>query len=99
MFNFIAPSLSRRSPSVAPVSQPENARGLAALLLAAAVAALAVVADQLIDTWADGHLFLAWIAMWVGVFAGSLLLTGSAKRLYQRAHRVLKRRSANPFSQ
>jgi len=63
----------------------ENARGLAAMLLAAAVAALAVVADQLIDTWADDHLLLAWILMWTVVFAGSLLLTGTARRLSLRA--------------
>jgi len=43
------------------------------------------VADQLIDTWADNHLFLAWILMWTVVFAGSLLLTGTARRLGQRA--------------
>ncbi len=65
--------------------QLENARGLAAMLLAAAVAALAVVADQLIDTWADDHLLLAWILMWTVVFAGSLLLTGTARRLGLRA--------------
>ena len=63
----------------------ENARGLAAMLLASAVAALAVVADQLIDTWADDHLLLAWILMWTVVFAGSLLLTGTARRLSLRA--------------
>ncbi|MEY5098955.1 MAG: hypothetical protein RJA36_1674 [Pseudomonadota bacterium] len=63
----------------------ENTRGLAAMLLAAAVAALAVVADQLIDTWADNHLFLAWLLMWTVVFAGSLLLTGTARRLSLRA--------------
>jgi len=62
----------------------ENARGLAALLLAASVAALAVVADQLIDTWADGHLMLAWIVLWAVVFMGSLLLTGSIRRISAR---------------
>jgi hypothetical protein len=61
----------------------ENSRGLAAMLLAAAVAALAVVADQLIDTWADGHLMLAWIVLWSVVFVGSLLLTGTARRASQ----------------
>ena len=66
-------------------SRPENARGLAALLLAAAVAALAVVADQLIETWIDDHLFLAWVALWAVVFAGSLLLTGTMRRMSIRA--------------
>lgn len=72
-------------PSSQPAASPENARGLAALLLAASVAALAVVADQLIETWIDDHLFLAWVAMWAVVFAGSLLLTGTARRMSARA--------------
>ncbi len=72
-------------PSRPLASKPENARGLAALLLAAAVAALAVVADQLIETWIDDHLFLAWVALWAVVFAGSLLLTGTIRRMSARA--------------
>lgn len=68
-----------------PSTKPENARGLAALLLAASVAALAVVADQLIETWLDDHLFLAWVALWAVVFAGSLLLTGTVRRMSARA--------------
>lgn len=74
-----------RDPSSQPAASPENARGLAALLLAASVAALAVVADQLIETWIDDHLFLAWVAMWAVVFSGSLLLTGTARRMSARA--------------
>lgn len=79
-------TLTSRSydPSSQPVTRPENARGLAALLLAASVAALAVVADQLIETWIDDHLFLAWVAMWAMVFAGSLLLTGTIRRTSTR---------------
>lgn len=86
---YLATSLSHTADSQhngpATAHKAENARGLAALLLAASVAALAVVADQLIDTWADNHLFLAWTALWAVVFAGSLLLTGSARRLSRRA--------------
>ena len=78
--------------TTAPARQPvENARGLAAMLLAAAVSALAVVADQLIDTWADGHLMLAWIALWSVVFIGSLLLTGTASRVGQKLMSALNR--------
>jgi hypothetical protein len=62
-----------------------SARALAALLLAAAVAALVVLADRLIDTWADGHLFLAWVALWVVIFAGSALFAGTASRLARKA--------------
>lgn len=69
--------------------QFDGARGLAAVLLAAAVAALVVVADRLISTWADGHLLLAWVFLWVVIFAGSVLLAGTARRLAQRAMRSL----------
>ncbi len=79
----ITATLSQRSYQSS--SKPANARGLAALLLAASVAALAVVADQLIETWLDDHLFLAWVALWAVVFAGSLLLTGTVRRMSARA--------------
>lgn len=69
--------------------QFDGARGLAAVLLAAAVAALVVVADRLISTWADGHLLLAWVLLWVVIFAGSALLAGTARRLAQRTMRSL----------
>lgn len=59
-------------------------RMLAATLLAAAVAALAVVADRLVSTWSDGDLMATWLALWGVVFAGSLLLAGTARRVAQR---------------
>ncbi|WP_342133003.1 hypothetical protein [Hydrogenophaga sp. OTU3427] len=62
----------------------DGARGLAALLLAAVVAALVVVADQLIDTWADGHVFLVWVLLWAVVFAATLVFAGTARRMAQR---------------
>lgn len=58
-----------------------SSRPLAATLLAASVAVLAVAADQLIDRWADEHLFAAWVGLWAVVFAGVLLLAGTARRL------------------
>lgn len=65
-------------------SRPAGARGLAALLLAAGVAALVVLADQLISTWADGHLLLAWVMLWVVIFAGMALLADTARSLARR---------------
>ncbi len=70
-----------------PKSTSGEARGLATLLLAAVVAALVVVADRVIDTWADGHLLLAWVMLWAVVFAGSALFAGTARRV---AIRTLK---------
>lgn len=63
----------------------ESARGLAAMLLAAVVAAMVVVADRLISTWADGQLFLAWVFLWVVVFAGMALFADTARSLARRA--------------
>ncbi len=51
------------------------------MLLAAMVSALLVVADQLIDTWAEGHLMLAWIALWVVGFAAVAVFAGAARKL------------------
>ncbi|UBQ05148.1 hypothetical protein LCC91_11460 [Tepidimonas taiwanensis] len=61
-------------------------RALATLLLAAGVAALAVVTDRLVDTWADGHLFAAWVLMWAVVFLGSVVLASPARHA---AHRLI----------
>ncbi len=56
-------------------------RGLAAVLLAALVSALVVVADQLMETWADGHLLAAWVLLWVVGFAALALLAPTARKL------------------
>ena len=53
---------------VAPKS--EATRTLAGLMLACVMAAMLVVAEQVIDNWADGHLLLGWVALWSVVFAG-----------------------------
>lgn len=52
----------------------------APLLLAAIVAALVVVASQVIDTWTEGHLLAAWIVMWAVAFAALALFAAPAKR-------------------
>jgi len=54
---------------------------LAAMLLAAIVAAFVVVADQMMDTWADGHLLAAWVALWAVAFAAVGLFAGVSKTL------------------
>ncbi|MDP3521431.1 MAG: hypothetical protein Q8S02_12500 [Hydrogenophaga sp.] len=74
-----------------PRHRSEGARGLAALLLAAVVAALVVVADQVIDSWADGHVFLAWVLLWAVVFAATMVFAGTARRTGLRAMAVLNR--------
>ena len=59
----------------------DGARASASMLLAAVVAALLVVANQVIDTWSDGHLLAAWIVMWTVAFAALALLATPAKRV------------------
>lgn len=74
----------------------DSARGAATLLLAAAVAALLVVANQVIDTWSEGHLLAAWIVMWTVAFAGLALLATPARRLTRglRAYAAARRAAA-----
>lgn len=80
------PRSTHAAPGRKVAAQRESGRLLAALLFAAAVAALAVATERLMATWADEHVFKAWIALWSVVFAGSLLFAGTARRT---AHRVM----------
>ena len=57
-----------------------STRGLTSLLLAAVVAGLVLVADQLVDTWADDHLFAAWVALWTLLFATLAVFAPVIKR-------------------
>lgn len=75
------PTPSSSTPwAAAPRSRPASGRravrfhGLLAMLLALSVVVLLVLADRLIDTWTDGHLFLAWVGLWLVVFAATALL-------------------------
>ncbi|MBG9389122.1 hypothetical protein [Caenimonas aquaedulcis] len=66
-------------------------RAGASLLLAAIVAALVVVANQVIDTWTEGHLLAAWIVMWAVAFAALALLASPAKRFVAGSRRTVRR--------
>jgi hypothetical protein len=59
----------------------DKTRGLSVMLLAAMVAALVVVADQLIDTWADGHMLAAWVALWLIGFVALAFFSGAVRKL------------------
>ncbi|MEO8022483.1 hypothetical protein [Polaromonas sp.] len=63
----------------------DGVKGLAAMLLAALVAAMVVVADQLVVNWADGHLLVGWVALWAVAFAVIALFAGTARVLAARA--------------
>ena len=92
MTSFIHPSFPAQHLGVARVESAvdtvksmrrdfDSTKGLAAMLLAAMVSALVVVADQLIDTWADGHLMVAWVSLWVVAFVALALFAGAARNL------------------
>ena len=77
----------------------DASRVLATLLLASVVAAVLVVAQQVIDAWSEGHLLAAWIALWTVAFAALALLANPSVRLTRRvraawSHQVERRRAA-----
>lgn len=59
-------------------------RGLATLLLSAIVASIMVVAYQVTDSVAEGHLLVIWMALWAVAFSGLALLAGPARNLAAR---------------
>ncbi|MCM2253869.1 MAG: hypothetical protein NDJ19_16020 [Ramlibacter sp.] len=62
------------------VRQFDGTRAGASLLLAAIVAAMVMVAGQVIDNWTEGHLLGAWMVMWAVAFAALALFAAPAKR-------------------
>lgn len=56
-----------------------GAKGWVSMLLAGAVAAFVVAADQLISTWTDGHLLMAWMALWALVFVAVALFAEATR--------------------
>lgn len=92
MASFIKPSDPNGYPGVVGIESAAGAvramcqginsiKSLSAMLLAAMLSALMVVADQLISTWADGHLMVAWLALWLVGFATVAFLGGAARKL------------------
>lgn len=68
----------------------DGARGAATLLLAAIVSAALVVANEVITIWTEGHLMVAWIAMWAIGFAGLALFAQPAARAGAALRRGLR---------
>jgi hypothetical protein len=71
---------AERAPSPKAAAPVASARAASSLLLAAIVSALLVVANQVVDTWTEGHLLAAWIVLWVVAFAALALLAAPARR-------------------
>jgi len=64
-------------------------RGLATLLLSAIVASIMVVAYQVTDSVAEGHMLVIWMALWAVAFAGLALFAGTARNLALRTGAAL----------
>lgn len=56
-----------------------GAKGMVALLLAGAFSALVVVADQVVASWADGQVVVAWMALWAVLFGAVLLFAETSR--------------------
>jgi membrane protein implicated in regulation of membrane protease activity len=69
----------------------DSSNTLAGMLLAAVVAAVLVVADQVIHTWADGQLLAGWVGLWVITFALLSYLAPSLRQMSTVAAGVAQR--------
>ncbi len=59
----------------------DGTRGIAAVLLAGVVSALLVLADRVVDSWADGRLMAAWVVLWVVAFCALAVFATPARRV------------------
>jgi hypothetical protein len=69
--------------SAAQAAPSTSSKTLANLLLAAGVAALVVVVDQMIDSWAESHVVAAWLALWAVAVLAIWVLRGLTRHLAQ----------------
>jgi hypothetical protein len=92
-YPLIHPGVERAEKAVANIQRMGNAfsptRTLAGVLLAAIITAFVVVADQMMDTWAEGHLMAAWVALWAVVFASLGLFADASKSLAVQVKKAL----------
>jgi hypothetical protein len=82
--SYLRPTPYAAADTAAVSARPHTAeapRALAGMLLAASLAALLVVADQVIDTWTDGHLLAGWVALWTVAFAALAFLAPPLRKV------------------
>ena len=63
---------------------PSSTKTLASLLLAAGVAGLVVMTDQLIDDWAETHVIASWLALWAVAVLAIGALRGVSRLFAQK---------------
>ena len=92
MTSFVHLDYSTQHPGVARVESAIDAaqhvrrgfsgtRGLSTLLLSAMAAAVMVVAYQVMDSMAEGHMLVIWMALWAVAFVVLAVFAGSARTL------------------
>ena len=91
MLNSPADRVESRTQATATESKVDGSKTLAGMLLAASLASLLVVADQVISTWSDGHLLAGWVALWTVAFAALSFLATPLRRLSTSASAALVR--------
>ncbi|MES2188682.1 MAG: hypothetical protein V4454_01055 [Pseudomonadota bacterium] len=95
MTSFVHLDYSNQHPGVARVESAVEAaqqlrhgfsgtRALSTLLLSAVAAAVMVAASRLMDSVAEGHLMVMWIATWAVAFAVLAAFAGAARNLAVR---------------
>jgi hypothetical protein len=89
MTTVLSSSYFASAPAVLSAPKAEGSRTLAGMLLAAVLSALLVVADQVIDTWVDGHLLVGWVALWTVAFAALALLAPPLRKMSAAASSVI----------
>ena len=72
-----------------------STRFAATLLLSAVAAAVMVVAYQVMDSLADGHLMVLWVGLWAVAFATLAAFAGTARRAALSAKNSLDNWSRN----
>jgi hypothetical protein len=63
--------------------------GLAALLVTSIVAAVLVVAYEVMDSVVEGNLLVMWMALWALAFAGLAFYSGTVRNIVARSKAVL----------
>lgn len=86
MNTTVSKSVLGQAPVVTPPAgaPATSAKALSTLLLAAGVAALVVMADQMIDDWAETHVLASWLALWAVAVLAIGALRGVSRMLAQK---------------
>ncbi|CAN5400017.1 hypothetical protein BH10PSE16_BH10PSE16_33640 [soil metagenome] len=67
-----------------PLQSLAGTRGIALLLGSAMVAAVMVVAYEVMDTTTEGHLLVMWMVLWLALFAVLAFFAGTARHISTR---------------